>query len=263
MPIVSISKVQNRYGLSENVPQLSAAELGWVIDTRKLFIGNGPTSEGAPHIGNTEILTEYSDILGLAQSYNYKGAAGGYDVQTGSSPTSPIYRSLQSKLDDFASVKDFGAMGDGETDDTAAINRALYEIFCRASTTQTRRSLFFPAGIYLVSDEIKIPSYAMIRGEGQDCTVIKQTSSLASCVARTADSLQQTGVNIATNGATAPDYQDILDITFENSTSNHVFIINSTTNLRCVRVGFKGAITAVIGRPAWQHIARLSYRAAI
>ena len=244
MPIVSISKIQNRYGLSENVPQLSAAELGWVIDTRKLFIGNGPTSEGAPHIGNTEILTEYSDILGLAQSYNYKGAAGGYDVQTGSSPTSPIYRSLQSKLDDFASVKDFGAMGDGETDDTAAINRALYEIFCRASTTQTRRSLFFPAGIYLVSDEIKIPSYAMIRGEGQDCTVIKQTSSLASCVARTADSLQQTGVNIATNGATAPDYQDILDITFENSTSNHVFIINSTTNLRCVRVGFKGAITA-------------------
>ena len=69
MPITSISRIQNRYGLSENVPQLSAAELGWVIDTRQLYIGNGPTSEGAPEIGNTEILTEYSDLQSLLVPY--------------------------------------------------------------------------------------------------------------------------------------------------------------------------------------------------
>jgi len=65
MPIVSISRIQHRYGLSDNLPQLSAAELGWVIDQRKLYIGNGPTSEGAPEVGNTEVLTQYSDLLGL------------------------------------------------------------------------------------------------------------------------------------------------------------------------------------------------------
>jgi hypothetical protein len=242
MPIVSISKIQHRYGLSENLPQLSAAELGWVIDQRKLYIGNGPTAEGAPNIGNTEILTEYSNLLESTSSYTYKGEAGGYTVQSGPSALAPVTRSLQSKFDDMASVKDFGAMGDGVTDDTAAINRALYELFSREIGTQVRRSLFFPAGIYIVNDEIKIPTYAMIRGEGQDCTVIKQTDSDPSCVARTADSLQQVGANIGNNGASLPHFIDIYDMTFEQTTANHVFIINSAKNLRFHKVGFKGSL---------------------
>ena len=244
MPITSISRIQNRYGLSENVPQLSAAELGWVIDTRQLYIGNGPTSEGAPEIGNTEILTEYSDILNLSQSYTYKGEAAGYTVQTGSSATSPITRSMQAKFDDMASVRDFGAAGDGETDDTAAINRALYQLFCRDDNTEIRRSLFFPAGVYKVTDEIKIPTYAKIYGEGADCTIIRQTDSDPSCVARTADSLQQIGANVGNNGAVLPKYIDIIDMTFEQTTANDVFLINSTTQLRFHRVGFKGSIAS-------------------
>jgi hypothetical protein len=244
MPITSISRIQNRYGLSENVPQLSAAELGWVIDTRQLYIGNGPTSEGAPQIGNTEILTEYSDILNLSQSYTYKGEAAGYTAQTGASATSPITRSMQAKFDDMASIKDFGALGDGETDDTAAINRALYQIFCRESNTEIRRSLFFPAGVYKVTDEIKIPAYAKIYGEGANCTIIRQTDSDPTCVARTADSLQQIGANVGNNGATLPQYIDIVDLTFENTTANHVFIVNSTTHMRLHRVGFVGSIAS-------------------
>jgi len=244
MPIVSISRIQHRYGLSENIPQLSAAELGWVIDQRKLYIGNGPTSEGAPEVGNTEILTEYSDILSLSQSYTYKGEAGGYTVQTGPDANSPVARSIQDKMDEMASVKDFGAKGDGVTDDTAAINRALYEIYCRDVNAEIRRSLFFPAGVYVVSDEIKIPTYAYLRGEGLNSSIIKQIDSDPICVARTADSLQQVGANIGNNGGALPHYIDIADLTFEQVTSNHVFIINSTTNTRFHRVGFKGSITS-------------------
>ena len=244
MPIVSISKIQHRYGLGDNLPQLSAAELGWVIDQRKLYIGNGPTSEGAPGIGNTEILTEHSNILESASTYTYAGDAGGYTVQTGTTGNTPVARTLQSKFDDMASVKDFGAKGDGATDDTAAINRALFELFCRDTTTQVRRSLFFPAGTYKVSDEIKIPTYAMLRGEGQNCTHITQTSSSVTCVARSADSLQQVGANIGNNGAALPHFIDIYDMTFEQNTANHVFIINSSTNLRFHKVGFKGSITS-------------------
>ena len=63
MAIVQISRITNRKGLQENLPQLAGAELGWSIDSRRLYIGNGTLEEGAPVIGNTEILTEFSEIL--------------------------------------------------------------------------------------------------------------------------------------------------------------------------------------------------------
>lgn len=172
MAILQLSRITHRKGLSENLPQLAGAELGWVLDERRLFIGNGTIEDGAPVIGNTEILTEFSDILALSSTYTYKGAAAGYVVSTGENEEA-IVRSLQSKFDDVASVKDFGAVGDGETDDTDAINRALYELFCRELNVEIRRSLFFPAGTYKVSNSIKIPPHAKLYGEGLTSSIIK------------------------------------------------------------------------------------------
>lgn len=62
MAIVQISQIKHRHGLEEDLPQLATAELGWSVDTRKLYIGNGTLSEGAPEVGNTEILTEHSNL---------------------------------------------------------------------------------------------------------------------------------------------------------------------------------------------------------
>lgn len=63
MAIVQISQITNRKGLQENLPQLAGAELGWSVDSRRLYIGNGTLEEGAPVIGNTEILTEFSELI--------------------------------------------------------------------------------------------------------------------------------------------------------------------------------------------------------
>ena len=60
MAVVQISKIQVRRGLNEQLPTLDSGELGWSVDTRQLYIGNGTTAEGAPVPGVTEILTEYS-----------------------------------------------------------------------------------------------------------------------------------------------------------------------------------------------------------
>jgi hypothetical protein len=246
--IVQISQITNRKGLQIDLPQLAGAELGWSIDERRLFIGNGTLEEGAPVIGNTEILTEFSDILAFQTNYTYKGEAAGYTVQTGPTPSTPITLSLQSWLDQFATVKDFGAVGDGVTDDTDAINRALYQLFCREVNPQIRRSLFFPAGIYRVTETILIPPYATLWGEGADNSIIRldnsnDDSTLNAYVARTADSLQQYGVNIGTNGATAPQFVTITNMGFENQdTTTDVFLVEDATNCTFQNVSFVGPL---------------------
>lgn len=247
MAIVQISQITVRKGLEENLPQLAGGEFGWSQDTRQLYIGNGTLEEGAPVIGNTEILTEFSDVINIDTVYTYKGQAAGYTVQTGPTPSNPVTQSLQSWLDQFASVKDFGATGDGVTDDTDAINRALYQLFCREVNPQIRRSLFFPAGVYRVTSSIAIPTYATLWGEGPDNSVItldsNDDSTLVAYVARTADSLQQTGVNIGSNGATPPQYITVSEMGFRNLDSlTDGFLVQNAANCKFKNVGFYGPL---------------------
>ena len=250
MAIVQISQITNRKGLQVDLPQLAGAELGWSIDERRLFIGNGTLAEGAPVVGNTEILTEFSDILEFQTTYTYKGEAAGYTAQTGPTAGDPVTQSLQSWLDQFATVKDFGAVGDGATDDTDAINRALYQLFCREVNPQIRRSLFFPAGVYKITSSIFIPPYATLWGEGANNSVIQldasEDSTLNAYVARTADSLQQFGANIGANGATPPQYITITNLGFRNlDATTDVFLVEDAVNCRFQNVGFYGPLSQI------------------
>lgn len=60
MTTFTISKIQVRYGLREDLPALDTGEFGWCVDTQQLFVGKGTLAEGAPITGVTEVLTEYS-----------------------------------------------------------------------------------------------------------------------------------------------------------------------------------------------------------
>ena len=61
MAVVQISRIQIRRGQKNQgsgLPQLASGELGWAIDTRELYIGNGSVSEGSPAVGNTKVLMD-------------------------------------------------------------------------------------------------------------------------------------------------------------------------------------------------------------
>jgi hypothetical protein len=62
------------------------------------------------------------------------------------------------KLEQTVSVKDFGAVGDGVTDDTAAIQAAFFGVVAT-------RSVFFPAGDYIVNAKLFLPAQVKIYGE--------------------------------------------------------------------------------------------------
>jgi hypothetical protein len=65
-----------------------------------------------------------------------------------------VPRSVQDKLREVVSVKDFGAVADGVTDDTAAINAAFDYVIGNQGGT-----LYFPSGVYLCKNNIGNISY--------------------------------------------------------------------------------------------------------
>jgi len=216
MPIVQISRIQHRRGKRTDLPQLAAGELGWVIDEQRLFIGNGTIADGAPAVGNTEIVTAGSGSFTTALNYVYKGYLGdGTPIQTGASGN--YTRTLQQRLDDTVSVKAFGAVGDNSTDDTAAIQRALDELYSDTDQddTRARRTLLFPAGIYKITTSMTIPPFAHLVGEGPDKTVIENSG--ANPVAVTEDDDGQGYGSIGNSGATTPTQLQISNITFKST----------------------------------------------
>lgn len=76
-----------------------------------------------------------------------------------SSLTGAIQRTVESIIAETVSVKDFGAVGDGATDDTTAIQNAV--------TQATGKTLVFPDGTYNISNHITLPSDTTIIGLGK------------------------------------------------------------------------------------------------
>jgi hypothetical protein len=93
-------------------------------------------------------------VVGLTDLAASTGAALVGSIQTGTGATA---RTAQVKLRDIVSVKDFGAVGDGVTDDTAAINAALL----------AHRRVTVPAGTYSITTiNMSVAGTALILEDG-------------------------------------------------------------------------------------------------
>lgn len=69
-------------------------------------------------------------------------------------------------------VKQFGAIGDGITDDYNAFNNALN--YC----IDNQKTLYIPNGTYIISDTLYLDSNVKIIGEDKTATIIKQDNNL-------------------------------------------------------------------------------------
>jgi len=88
--------------------------------------------------------------------------------------TGAVATTVQAKLRESVSVKDFGAVGDGVTDDTVAIQAAIDSVFNTGGGT-----VYLPTGTYLVSSIVKNWIGAVtvrIAGAGKRATKIKKKS---------------------------------------------------------------------------------------
>lgn len=150
-------------------------------DSYKEVNGNIVFSEGL-EVGD-EVLASFNSEIGLGQEAAYVSymPAGAGAVAT----------DVQTKLRDYVSVKDFGAVGDGITNDTTAIRNAV----------ATGKQVYFPVGTYLVTDAITCSTKGqMICGAGREASVIKVTAAF---------NLSAQGVFVATSGEEGPQWRDL------------------------------------------------------
>ncbi len=81
------------------------------------------------------------------------------DLPYSQGDTGAINSDVEAKLQERLSVKDFGAIGNGTTNDTAAFQLAIL------ASIILKRILFVPSGTYLITDTLNITEGQQIEGE--------------------------------------------------------------------------------------------------
>lgn len=127
--------------------------------------------------------------------------------------TGAVARTVDSKLKDVVSVKDFGAVGDGVADDRLAIEAAIQ------AAAATGGTVFFPKGTYGINRYISCIA-SNIKIVGDNGALIKQLSTSAGYIA---DGLRvgnpASGANGGTNNAGSPTFVSnitVSNLRFEN-----------------------------------------------
>jgi hypothetical protein len=136
----------------------------------QLQLRRGTTAQNNTFTGAVGELTYNTDDGGLI---SHDGVtAGGYPGGGYLYAPGAVVTTVQAKLQETVSVKDFGAVGDGVTDNYAAITAAF-------SAMPVGGCLHFPSGNYVVAQQLVVPSSKRLSliGEGARQSVITYTGT--------------------------------------------------------------------------------------
>jgi len=92
------------------------------------------------------------------------GAVNASQVTYNPAGTGAVATNVQDKLRQYVSVQDFGAVGDGVTDDTVAIQKA-FDAIATKSVSSIGGTVFLPSGRYLITAPLGISLGTSILGE--------------------------------------------------------------------------------------------------
>ncbi|MBM7126813.1 glycosyl hydrolase family 28-related protein [Dyella flava] len=144
----------------------------------------------------------------------------------------------------WTNVKDFGATGNGVTDDTAAIQAAISSL--QQNNDYRGGVLYFPAGQYICSATLAFTSYAtgdvhniIVRGDGPQCTYLDFTAASSGSAGLTFNFGAQFGVeDIMINGAPGDGVLVGAGNTVGGSTYCSLFTIRNVRVQNCGNNGF-------------------------
>jgi hypothetical protein len=162
---------QSIYTQQELDDALAGAVLG--------FIPNGNKGDITTSVGST-VWTVNSGLPAAKSSFTQSG-------------TGAVARTVDSKLKDVVSVKDFGAVGDGVADDRAAIQAAIDYALTQyqrvigiigGSFPVKKARVIFPPGVYNVSSTLTAngAGYQCVTLEGEGTATIRFTGATGPCI---------------------------------------------------------------------------------
>ncbi|KAK0938042.1 hypothetical protein LTR29_010371 [Friedmanniomyces endolithicus] len=136
----------------------------------------------------------------MPQATNSPSSSSDYWLgQTHFHSNSPVWGNPDTNYKVYRNVKEYGATGDGSTDDTNAINAALSAgnrcgVGCNSSTI-TPAIVYFPAGTYQVHAPIIMEYYTQLIGDANNLPILKAMANFSGIALLDADPYGMYGVN--------------------------------------------------------------------
>lgn len=147
-----------------------------VLDSRgeaNVWLGSA-SYKLALYTSTAVLIWTVDNIDGISALTTLAGSGGSNLVGFIQSGTGATATTVQARLRQTLSVKDFGAVGNGVADDTTAIQNAL--------NAATGRGVYFPAGTYRISTTLVIKTNTTLVGDGIGKSIIKLTSGFGAAV---------------------------------------------------------------------------------
>jgi hypothetical protein len=191
-------------------------------------------------IGQTYLITSIgsTNFLTIGAASN---TVGTYFIATGvgsGTGTADYIRSVQLRLKDAISVKDYGAIGDGTTDDTVAIQAAINAAYQFSGTFPglSKGAIYFPPGIYLISSTLNASTIGAMYGESKHECVIKYSGASTTITCNSGIQINElaflgTGTQTALSFPSLAYLSQIINNSFYNFTTaiNYANTSNSTS----------------------------------
>ena len=157
------------------------------------------------------LIGTYDNISGINATVNFNNAS---QVVYDPAGTGAVATTVQAKLRQTRSVMDFGAVGDGSTDNTTAIQAAM--------TAAGSGTLLFPDGVFNVSGTLTVPIGLKIQGTYR----LGQNGNASGNNGGTKIVQTATGTGVAsTTGTTSGD-----------ATGNYLLTVANTTGMAANKV---------------------------
>jgi hypothetical protein len=138
------------------------------VNGSKQIVGQNYAETSSTEITFADGLNE-GDVVDFTTANPISGnATNSNNVSYNEGDIGAVTRTLTSKLQESVSVKDFGAVGDGVTDDTLAFQSAF----------DLAGSIYIPEGEYVLSDKLTVTDKAFtLRGSGRRTSRLKWTNA--------------------------------------------------------------------------------------